>query len=146
MTISLGSSIHFLYMENFMHKIYINIYLFLWMLCIWHLLFSSPDPKGHVSYCRHWASVVCRPSSVRPSVRPSVNFPHFNQLLWSKKALDLRINKPNLHHKKALGLNINKPNLHYKNALGLNINKPNLHYKKAVGQLGLLTLRPTAFL
>ena len=27
--------------------------------------FSSPDPKGHVSYCHHWASVVCRPSSVR---------------------------------------------------------------------------------
>ena len=21
--------------------------------------FSSPDPKGHVSYCHHWASVVC---------------------------------------------------------------------------------------
>ena len=40
-----------------------------------HLLFSSPDPnpKGHVSYCHHWASVV----------RPSVNFSHFNQLLWS---------------------------------------------------------------
>jgi hypothetical protein len=37
------------------------------------------------SYCHHWASVVCRPSSVvrRPSVRPSVKFPHFNQLLWS---------------------------------------------------------------
>ena len=46
-------------------------------------VFSSPDPKGHVSYCHHWASVVCRPSSVRPSVRPSVNFSHFNQLLWS---------------------------------------------------------------
>ena len=25
-------------------------------------------------YCHHWASVVCR---------PSVNFSHFNQLLWS---------------------------------------------------------------
>jgi hypothetical protein len=35
--------------------------------------FSSPDPKGHASYCHHWASVV----------RPSVNFSHFNQLLWS---------------------------------------------------------------
>jgi hypothetical protein len=33
-------------------------------------IFSSPDPKGHVSYCHHWASVVCHPSSVRPSVRP----------------------------------------------------------------------------
>jgi hypothetical protein len=28
---------------------------------------------GQVSYCHHWASVV----------RPSVNFSHFNQLLWS---------------------------------------------------------------
>ena len=37
-------------------------------------IFSSPDPKGQVSYCHHWASVV------RPS---SVNFSHFNQLLWS---------------------------------------------------------------
>ena len=37
-------------------------------------VFSSPDPKGHVSYCHHWASVV---------YRPSVNFSHFNQLLWS---------------------------------------------------------------
>ena len=37
------------------------------------LIFSSPDPKGQVSYCHHWASVV----------RPSVNFSHFNQLLWS---------------------------------------------------------------
>ena len=37
-------------------------------------LFSSPDPK--VSYCHHWASVV----------RPSVNFSHFNQLLWSQWA------------------------------------------------------------
>ena len=26
--------------------------------------FSSPDPKGHVRYCHHLASVV-RPSSVR---------------------------------------------------------------------------------
>ena len=39
-------------------------------------LFSSPDPKGQVSYCHHWASVVC----------PSVNFSHFNQLLWSQWA------------------------------------------------------------
>ena len=23
-----------------------------------HFLFSSPDPKGHVSYCHHLASVV----------------------------------------------------------------------------------------
>ena len=38
------------------------------------VLFSSPDPLGQVSYCHHWASVVCR---------PSVNFSHFYQLLWS---------------------------------------------------------------
>ena len=31
----------------------------------------------HVSYCHHWASVVCC---------PSVNFSHFNQLLWSNWA------------------------------------------------------------
>jgi hypothetical protein len=23
------------------------------------VVFSSPDPKGQVSYCHHWASVVC---------------------------------------------------------------------------------------
>ena len=37
------------------------------------IFFSSPDPKGQVSYCHHWSSVV----------RPPVNFSHFNQLLWS---------------------------------------------------------------
>ena len=42
-------------------------------------LFSSPDPKGHVSYCHHWASVVCRPSSV---VRPLT----FHILINSSKA------------------------------------------------------------
>ena len=44
-------------------------------------IFSSPDPKGQVSYCHHWVSVVCR-----SFVRPSVNFSHFNQLLWSHRA------------------------------------------------------------
>jgi hypothetical protein len=34
-------------------------------------LFSSPDLKGHVSYCHHLASVR------RPSVRPSVNISIF---------------------------------------------------------------------
>ena len=34
-------------------------------------LFSSPDPKGHVRYCHHLASVR----------RPSVNFSYFNLLL-----------------------------------------------------------------
>ena len=35
-------------------------------------LFSSPDPRGHVSYCHHFSSVVCRPSD---------NISHFNLLL-----------------------------------------------------------------
>jgi hypothetical protein len=43
-------------------------------------IFSSPDPKGHVRYCHHLASVV-RPSSVVR--RPSVNFSYFNLLLWN---------------------------------------------------------------
>ena len=43
-------------------------------------VFSSPDPKGHVRYCHHLASVV-RPSSVVR--RPSVNFSYFNLLLWN---------------------------------------------------------------
>jgi len=30
--------------------------------CVSKILFSSPDPKGHVSYCHHLASVVRRPS------------------------------------------------------------------------------------
>ena len=33
---------------------------------------NSPDPKGHMSFCHYWASVV----------HPSVNFSHFDQLLW----------------------------------------------------------------
>ena len=37
-------------------------------------IFSSPDPKGQVSYCHYWVSIVCR---------PSVKFSHFNQLLWN---------------------------------------------------------------
>ena len=36
------------------------------------IVFSSPDPKGHVRYCHHLASVVRR---------PSVNFSYFNLLL-----------------------------------------------------------------
>ena len=42
--------------------------------------FSSPNPKDQVSYCHHW-------SSVRPSIHPSVNISHFNQLLWSHWAI-----------------------------------------------------------
>jgi len=37
-----------------------------------HMVFSSPDPKGHVSYCHHFSSVVRR---------PSINISHFNLLL-----------------------------------------------------------------
>ena len=37
-----------------------------------YVIFSSPDPKGHVSYCHHFSSVVHR---------PSVNISHFNLLL-----------------------------------------------------------------
>ena len=52
-------------------KIVFNNYL---KMTTKHCIFSSPDPKGQVSYCHHWASGVCR---------PFVNFSHFNQLLWS---------------------------------------------------------------
>jgi hypothetical protein len=38
---------------------------------IFFLLFSSPDPKGHMRYCHHLASVV----------RP-LTFSYFNLLLW----------------------------------------------------------------
>jgi hypothetical protein len=52
------------------------------LICIFSFfqIFSSPDPKGHVSYSHHLASVV-RPSSVvrRPSY--VVNF-FKNLLLW----------------------------------------------------------------
>ena len=57
-------------------------YLQTFLFSVCYFFISSPDPKGQVSYCHHWASVVCRPSSVRPSV----NFSHFNQLLWSHRA------------------------------------------------------------
>jgi len=40
-----------------------------------YLVFSSPDPKGHVSYCHHLASVVVRrPSSVVRRLSYVVNF------------------------------------------------------------------------
>ena len=38
------------------------------------LIFTPTGFLARVSYCHHWASVVCR---------PSFNFSHFNQLLWS---------------------------------------------------------------
>jgi hypothetical protein len=51
--------------------------------CTFFLIFSAIVQNkrpffssGQVSYCHHWASVV----------RPSVNFSHFNQLLWSRWA------------------------------------------------------------
>jgi hypothetical protein len=58
---SLCLSLSTLYID--LHQIYeLYVYVF----------FSSPDPKGHVRYCHHLASVVRR---------PSVNFSYFNLLL-----------------------------------------------------------------
>ena len=47
------------------HCFYLNLRCpsAVWEACF-SLVFSSSDPKGHVSYCHHWVSVVCR-SSVR---------------------------------------------------------------------------------
>ena len=44
-------------------------------------IFSSPEPKARVSYCRSAPSVVRPSSSVRPS---GVNFSHFRLLLWNR--------------------------------------------------------------
>jgi hypothetical protein len=47
-------------------------------------LFSSPDPKGHVSYCHHWASVVCHPS-VRPlTFHILINSSEATGPIWTK--------------------------------------------------------------
>ena len=50
-----------------------------WLSWIHYLLiffiFLAHLAKGNVSFCHHLASVVCRPSSV--------NFSHFNLLLWN---------------------------------------------------------------
>ena len=46
------------------------------------LVFSAPEPKAQVHYCDHVLSVVCHPSSVRPS--SVVNFSHFRLLLWNR--------------------------------------------------------------
>ena len=46
-------------------------------------LFSSPGPKVQVSYCHHLASVVRRPSSVRPS---SVCPFNFSKIFFSETA------------------------------------------------------------
>ena len=43
--------------------------------CPFSSFFSSPDPKGHVRYCHHLASVV----------RP-LTFSYFNLLLWNNLA------------------------------------------------------------
>ena len=52
-----------------MHVCVSSIYVDMYGLMIlnYYVLFSSPDPKGHVSYSHHLASVVvvCRPSVVR---------------------------------------------------------------------------------
>ena len=51
-------------------RVYKHIYIYI-LYIPGRVFFSSPD---RVSYCHHWAFVVCR---------PSVNFSHFNLLLWS---------------------------------------------------------------
>jgi hypothetical protein len=42
--------------------IYLDFYQYVSKYLIAVLLFSSPDPKGHVRYCHHLASVVRHPS------------------------------------------------------------------------------------
>ena len=62
--------------QNILHKLLISVRWFLSFLFkkigqlkdrVGQVLFSSPDPKGHVSYSHHLASVVVvrRPSVVR---------------------------------------------------------------------------------
>jgi hypothetical protein len=64
--VKLGTS-YFPFDQKYGELIVVNFFPF--------ILFSSPDPKGHVSYCHHWASVCL-----------SITFSHFNQLLWSHRA------------------------------------------------------------
>jgi hypothetical protein len=53
--------------------------------CWTFFFFSSPDPKGRVSYCYHWASVVCRPSSVRPlTFHILINSSEATGSIWTK--------------------------------------------------------------
>jgi hypothetical protein len=47
------------------------------------LVFSSPDPKGHVSYCHHWASVV-RPLTFHILINSSeATGPIWTKLWWN---------------------------------------------------------------
>ena len=57
--------------------------MYLWKQLL-KLLFSSPDPKGHVSYCHHWSSVVRRPS-VRPlTFHILINSSESTGPIWTK--------------------------------------------------------------
>jgi hypothetical protein len=52
-----------------------------WMIIEWSLI-SSPDPKGHVSYCHHWASV--RPLTVHILINSSeATGPIWTKLWWN---------------------------------------------------------------
>jgi hypothetical protein len=47
------------------------------------IIFSSPDPKGHVSYCHHWASVV-RPLTFHILINSSeATGPIWTKLWWN---------------------------------------------------------------
>ena len=46
-------------------------------------IFSSPDPKGHVSYCHHWASVV-RPFTFHILINSTEDIgPIWTKLWWN---------------------------------------------------------------
>jgi hypothetical protein len=53
----------------------VNLITRLGVIALFSSFFSSPDPKGHVRYCHHLASVV----------RP-LTFSYFNLLLWNNLA------------------------------------------------------------
>ena len=47
------------------------------------LVFSSPDPKGHVNYCHHWSSVV-RPLTFHILINSSeATGPIWTKLWWN---------------------------------------------------------------
>ena len=61
--------------------IFIN---FFWQLKDWvgQVLFSSPDPKGQVSYCHHWASI--RPFTFHILINSSeATGPIWTKLWWN---------------------------------------------------------------
>jgi hypothetical protein len=55
------------------------------MATMWPMQTLGPDPKSHVSYCHHWASVVCRPPSVRPlTFHILINSSEATWPIWTK--------------------------------------------------------------